>query len=167
MDFYDTNTGSINRLHTFPVYSNLANSDSTLMTCVLSALKRPFTHKPVAHHSLLQLWQSTVCISQERGTARVHGMGEVHCGSAAEGPEGLSQGGWSVIKMEVCFSIGSLGHFFPTELAKVLLFRDRPTQLHILVKAKRGHLFCAAALMVSDCFIWALIVCIGNKWPLN
>ena len=39
MDFYDTNTGSINRLHTCPVYSNLANSDSMLMTCVLSALK--------------------------------------------------------------------------------------------------------------------------------
>lgn len=49
-------------------------------------------------------------------------MGAVHRGSAAEGPEGFPQGGFvcprQVIKMEVCFNKDTLGHFFPTELAK-------------------------------------------------
>lgn len=68
------------------------------------------------------------------------GVGDVHHGSAARGPEGFPQGGLvcprRVIKMEVCFNKDTLGHFLPTEFARVLLFRDMSRRPNILLKKK-------------------------------
>lgn len=69
---------------------------------------------------------------------RQPGVGAVHRGS---GPEGLSLGGFGcsrrVIKVEVCFNKDTLGHFFPTELAKLMLFRNTSRNLDFLLNKKR------------------------------
>lgn len=150
------------------------------MTCVLSQLKLPFTHDPAvgSAHSV-HVRRQRGCLGSEQ---------RVHHGSAAEGPDDFPQGELilprRVIKMEVCFDKDTLGHFFPTALARVRLFRDASRKPDMLLKTEKGqvwrvHLFSALAIPVTWFSIChdkvlvhtpsyqAMIVCIGKMWPWN
>lgn len=91
----------------------------------------------------------SVCVGCVGGQWALSEVGAVHPGSAAEAPEVFPQGvglGWGggaglvcpsrVIKMKVCFNKDTLGHFFPTELARVLRLIDMSRKPDILLKKK-------------------------------
>lgn len=128
----------------------LSYCDSMLMTCLLSQLELSSTHDPaMGNANCAHVGGQRGCLGSKQW---------VHHGSAAEGPDGFPQGELicprQVIKMEVCFDKDTLGHFFPTELARIRLFRVAARKPDALLKTEkrqvwRLYLFSALVILVT------------------
>lgn len=112
MDYNDTNTGPISRLHTLPVYSN----SHILTACWWHVCTPNWNCLLLMSLQFIRHYYSLGNVQYVGGQLGRLGLGAVHPGSAAKGPEGFLQGGLvclrQVIKMEVCLNKDTLGSFF-------------------------------------------------------
>lgn len=70
-----------------------------------------------------------------------------------------------VIKMEVCFDKDALGHFFPTQLARVRLFEDASREPNVLPQAKIDKYVegMGQYIMIKSCSYLVVITCFGKR----